>query len=90
MENIIYKKSIDSNDENITHLEISIIETNEVEPYKEIRELNIDIISNDPDNYICTLLSLDEIDSIIEYLTKAKNYIEKFNNNSKPVIKSKS
>ena len=75
-------------------LEFFVCKTNELNPYREIRELGIVIYEKDDkkrgsykyrqmDNM--NELGVDEIEKIIKYLQKIKKHIKTFNDNSKPI-----
>lgn len=74
MENIIYRVVMN----NGSDLELSIIHTNEVEPYRPIRELGIQIIVES--KQLDAALEMEELKSLIKYLNSCKDYIEEFNN----------
>jgi hypothetical protein len=74
-------------------LEFYVCTTNELNPYRDIKELGIVVYeSNDEkrksdefrqlDNY--NDLGVEEIEKLIKYLHKVKKHIKSFNENSKP------
>ena len=74
-------------------LEFYVCETNELNPYREIKKLGICVYEKDKqrresdefrqmDN--CNDFDVNEIEKLIKFLHKAKNHIKKFNANSKP------
>jgi hypothetical protein len=66
-------------------LEFYVCSTNEIESNREIRELGIVVIGDkvqlDGDQ------NIEQIESLIKYLQKAKRYIKKFNENSIPSVR---
>lgn len=66
-------------------LEFYVCNTNEVDPYRRIKEIGITVFNKEG---LQLDASLDEIelDSFIEYLESCKRYIYNFNKNSKPEI----
>ena len=81
MENQIYRINL----ENAVDLEIFVIRTNELNPYKSIREMAVQIIVGD--KQLDGSLDLNELDSLIKYLNDCKEYIVKYNEASVPEIK---
>ena len=79
MENQIYRLK----DGNASDLEFWIVHTNDLEPYKEIRELGISATNKG--------LQLDfdvdenELKSLIKYLEESLEYIEDFNKKSRAI-----
>ena len=74
-------------------LEFFVCETNEINPYREIKELGIVLYEKDEakrksydfrqmDNM--NEFGVDEIEKLIKYLQKVKKHIKAFNENSKP------
>lgn len=80
MENTIFRKRGSGDSE----IEFYTISTNELNPYRDIKELGIVILIGK------TQFDFDlnemEIDELIEYLKRVKAYVSEFNSNSKPVI----
>jgi len=83
MENQIYRVNM----ENKVDLEFYVCGTNELEPYKEIREMAIQLIIGE--KQLDASLELNELDSLIKYLTDCKEYIEAFNEKSLPKLNTK-
>lgn len=79
MENQIYRLNFDGC-ETTDLIEFYVCKTNDVTPYKETRELGIVVIT-DSTQYDLSL-EVEEIDSLIKYLTEAKEYIKNFNEKS--------
>tara|TARA_R110001632_G_scaffold230449_1_gene367869 strand:+ start:323 stop:562 length:240 start_codon:yes stop_codon:yes gene_type:complete len=77
MINQTYKLKEDSSD-----LEFFVAETNELEPHRDIREMAVVMINKE--QQIDFSLGSDKLDSLIDYLTRCKEYINTFNENSKP------
>lgn len=74
-------------------LEFFVCKTNELSPYREVRELGIVIYEKDDekrksDEYRqmdnINEFGIDEIEKLIKYLQKVKKHIKTFNENSKP------
>ena len=74
-------------------LEFFVCKTNELNPYREIKELGIVVYERDEekrksDNYRqidnFDELGLEDIEKLIKYLQKVKKHIKTFNENSKP------
>ncbi len=74
-------------------LEFYVCKTNDINPYRDIRELGIVIYEKDKtlresdefrqiDNY--NEFDVEEIEKLIKYLHKVKKHIKTFNENSKP------
>lgn len=80
MENQIYRINL----ENAVDLEIFVIGTNELNPYKSIREMAVQIIVGE--KQLDGSLDLNELDSLIKYLNDCKEYIVKYNEASVPEI----
>ena len=80
MENQIYRINL----ENAVDLEIFVVGTNELNPYKSIREMAVQIIVGD--KQLDGSLDLNELDSLIKYLNDCKEYIVKYNEASVPEI----
>lgn len=77
MENHIYRISLsDSHD-----LEFYICGTNEIEPYRETREIGIYVLKGEMQ--LDAGLNESEIESLIKYLEDARRYINNFNRESK-------
>ncbi|MEA1848970.1 hypothetical protein U9K52_08610 [Chryseobacterium sp. MHB01] len=80
MENTIYRLK-GSED---TTMEISIVKTNYIEPFREKREVGIDL-EKSGEKYFFSFDDVDDIQELINYLEKAKQYCEKFNSNTNPI-----
>lgn len=78
MENQIYRINL----ENAVDLEIFVIGTNELNPYKSTREMAVQIIIGE--KQLDGSLDLNELDSLIKYLNDCKEYIVKYNDASVP------
>ena len=63
-----------------TTLEFSVSPTNEIEPYRETRILSV-MVYNESLQFDASL-SQNELDSLIDYLTRCRNYISEFNANT--------
>lgn len=80
MENTIYR--VDNFDGNHT-LEIHICDTNELNPYRDIKEIGI-VVLNREGLQLNVSIDENELESLIEYLRNAQRHIDNFNRNSKP------
>ena len=80
MENQIYRINMDNN----VDLEFFVIGSNEVNPYKSIREMAVQMIIGE--KQLDASLDLNELASLIKYLTDCKDYIIKYNEASVPEI----
>ena len=78
MENQIYRIEMSSK----YKLEFYVCETNELNPYRVIKEMGV--ILYDKNDQIDGELNTQQLDSLINYLTDCKHYIEQFNSESKP------
>jgi len=78
MENQIYRINM----ENGVDFEFYVCGTNELNPYKETREMAAQLIIGE--KQLDASLELNELDSLIKYLTDCKEYIIKFNEASVP------
>jgi len=76
MENQIYRINL----ENSVDLEIFVIGSNELNPYRPIREMAVQIIIGE--KQLDGGLDLNELDSLIKYLNDCKEYIVKYNESS--------
>lgn len=65
-----------------SRIEFSIIDTNEIEPYKDIKEVAVDFI--DGKNEFPFTMELSEAKSLLKYLDNAIDFCEDFNHNSEP------
>lgn len=80
MENQIYRIEMTDGHK----LEFFVAETNELEPYREIKELGVCVLK---DNFqLDGELDDSQIDSLMKFLTEAKEHIKNFNLNSQPEI----
>lgn len=80
MENQIYRLKMVENAE----IEFYVCGTNEVDPYRSIRELGVVFLSGEMqwDGE----MNINELDSLIKYLTECKAYIIEYNKTSVPEI----
>lgn len=78
MENQIYRVGLTDK----AFAEIYVCHTNELNPYKEIRELAMVVINGE--TQLDASFAIEEIDSLIKYLEDCKSYIKDFNSKSKP------
>lgn len=79
MENQIYRINMESN----VDLEIYVCGTNELKPYKETREIAFQLIIKD--KQLDAGLEINELNSLIKYLTDCRDYIVDFNEKSVPI-----
>jgi|SRR5690606_21168742 len=77
MENQVYR--IRMSDE--YKLELYVCDTNELNPHRDIKEIGV-VVYKDGEQIDGDIDEM-ELDSLIKYLTKCKEYISKFNANSK-------
>lgn len=78
MENQFYK--VEMSDKH--KLEFYVCDTNEVSPYRKIKDLGIVIYKVDVQ--IDGSLDANGLDSLIKYLSECRDYINQFNEKSKP------
>jgi len=78
MENQIYRVGLTDK----AFAELYVCHTNEIEPYRPIRELALVVI--DGEKQFDASFAEEEIDSLIRYLEDCKTYIKVFNSKSKP------
>ena len=78
MENQIYRMRMESE----VDLEFYICGTNELNPYRQIKEIGVQVIFKE--NQLDACLDVKELDSFIDYLTKCRDYIVDFNSKSIP------
>ena len=80
MGNTIFRKRGSDKSE----IEFYTATTNDLNPYREVKELGVVVLHGEKQ------LDFDfnemEIDELIEYLQRAREYVSEFNINSKPVI----
>jgi hypothetical protein len=62
-------------------LEFYIVDTNELDPVVDLKEVGI--VIHKEGQQIDADLNLNELKSLINYLEMSRDYIEKFNSNSK-------
>ena len=79
MENQIYRVNMESK----VDLEFYVCGTNELNPYKETREIGIQLIIEE--KQLDAGLDVNELNSFIDYLTKCRDYIIDYNSKSIPV-----
>ena len=79
MENQIYRVNMESQ----VDLEFYVCGTNELNPYKETREIGIQLIIEE--KQLDAGLDVNELNSFIDYLTKCRDYIIDYNSKSIPV-----
>jgi hypothetical protein len=93
IEDQIFQFPMTFNKGNDMLLEFFVCKTNEVDPYREVRELGIVIYEKDEEKRISNEyrqmdnmneFGVDEIEKLIKYLQKVKKHIKTFNDNSKP------
>jgi hypothetical protein len=73
MENQIYRINMENN----VDLEFYVCGTNELEPYREIREMALQIIIGE--KQLDASLDMKELESFIKYLTECREYIVEYN-----------
>ena len=66
-----------------TKLEFFICDTNELDPYREIKEIGI-VIHGNKFGQLDGQLDVDQLKDLINYLNRCKRRIIKFNSESKP------
>ncbi len=79
MENQIYRVNMESK----VDLEFYVCGTNELNPYKETREIGIQLIIEE--KQLDAGLDVNELNSFLDYLTKCRDYIIDYNSKSIPV-----
>ena len=79
MENQIYRVNMESK----VDLEFYVCGTNELNPYKETREIGIQLIIEE--KQLDAGLDVNELNSFINYLTKCRDHIIDYNSKSIPV-----
>lgn len=84
MENTIYRINLEENKNKKIDLEFYICDTNELNPYRKIKELGIIILDNKKLQLDASLSEI-ELDSLIEYLIDCKKHIINFNKESKQI-----
>lgn len=80
MENQIYRVNMESK----VYLEFYVCRTNELDPYKEAREIGIQLIIEE--KQLDAGLDANELNSFIDYLTKCRDYIIEYNEASATII----
>ena len=78
MENLIYRITMESK----ADLEIFVCSTNELNPYRKIREIGVQLIIEE--KQLDASLDINELNSLIKYLSQCRDYIFDFNNKSVP------
>lgn len=79
MENQIYRINMESGGD----LEFYVCGTNEINPYRETREIGIQLIIEE--KQLDAGLDVNELNSFIDYLTKCRDYIVDYNSKSIPI-----
>ena len=79
MENQIYRVNMKSK----VDLEFYVCGTNEINPYRETREIGIQLIIEE--KQLDAGLDVNELNSFIDYLTKCRDYIVDYNSKSIPI-----
>ena len=79
MENQIYRVNMESK----VDLEFYVCGTNELNPYRETREIGIQLIIEE--KQLDAGLDVNELNSFIDYLTKCRDYIVDYNSKSIPI-----
>lgn len=83
MKNHIYRIELSKSDGAYPDIELSVVETNEVNPIRNILCLEINMI--DKKCQFDGSLDEEELDSLIDYLQDCRRYISDFNKRSKPI-----
>lgn len=83
MKNHIYRIELSKSDGTYPDIELSVVETNEVNPIRNILCLEINMI--DKKCQFDGSLDEEELDSLIDYLQDCRRYISDFNKRSKPI-----
>ena len=84
MENQIYRAQLTNGGK----LELYVCTMNEINPYRNIKELGVSVLGK-----VIQLdgnLGLNELDSLISYLQDCREYIKEYNENSKPCANNQS
>ncbi len=79
MENTIFRKKGSNNSE----IEFYTFSTNEIEPYREIKELGIVVLHGE--KQFDFDLNENDIDELIKYLQDIKEHVSQFNFNSRNI-----
>ena len=69
--------------ENEGSIEFWVAETNELNPTRDTREMAISVIPKNGDE-VHSDLNPDKLDSLIEYLVSCREYVNEYNEESKP------
>lgn len=81
MENQIYRVELSPD----SKVEFYVGHTNEVEPYKPILDLGI-VVFDKNNLQLDASLDLNQLDSLVKYITECRDYISKFNHQAKEVL----
>ena len=81
MENQIYR--LDLTDK--YKIELFVCDTNTLNPRKDIKAMSVDVFL-DKEFVACDVLDHEELKSLIKYLVECKDYMERFNESSKPTL----
>ena len=73
MENQIYRLKLSGG--NV--LELSVFDTNEVEPFRKVKEIGVSISGKGMQIDAC--IDINELNSLIRYLDNCREYIEDYN-----------
>lgn len=96
IEDQIFQVPMVANEGSDMILEFFVCKTNEIKPYRDIRELGIVVYEKDKnaresDDYRqldnIEELDIEQIEELIKYLQKVKKHVKKFNENSTPDYK---
>lgn len=82
MKNQIYRIEVAVSSGKSLDLEFSIVDTNDVNPYREL--LCIGVQLTDGDIQMDAALDEEELESLIDYLQNCQRAIRQFNKESKP------
>lgn len=80
MVNQIYRIPLHGGKED-SKLDFWVCATNELNPYRQTKELAVTVIG---EPQLDAMLDLESIDPLIKYLTDCREFIKKINDNSKP------
>lgn len=86
MKNHIYRVELSKSDGSYPDIEFSVIETNEVNPFKDALCLGIRMA--DKEFQFDGSLDEEELESFIDYLQECKRYIYNFNKKNNPSVEA--
>jgi hypothetical protein len=94
IEDQVFKIQMSGNSKRSLTLEFYVCNSNELNPYRETKELGVILYDTDEalrksNEYIQynndDEIGINEVDELVKYLQKAKKHIKQFNDKSQPV-----